>query len=371
VPKSFKNLYPGIYAFQNLLTAFYHARSGKRKKTDVAQFEFNLEKNVIKLSEELKNKIYRPGKYKNFYVNDQKRRLITAAPFRDRVIHHALLQIIEPIFERMFIYDSYGCRVNKGQHRACDRYQQFARNNKYVLRCDIQKFYPSVDHKILLKIIKRWIKDKDVLWLIEVILESGKDVLNDEYILTYFPDDNLFTPLERNRGLPIGNLTSQFFGNIYLNSLDHFIKEELCCRYYLRYMDDFALFEDSKSKLWQYKKKIVYFLYTLRLTLNPKKQFVFPSNIGLDFLGYRIFLTHRLVRKTTIYRYSKRLKRLWQDVKKNKISLDKLKASLFAWFGHINHTNSYNLKKMVLLRLTKIYSTNSNFCTGINRCEGC
>ncbi len=351
MPKSFNNLVPRVYDFHNLLTAFYRARAGKRKRKDIAQFEFNLEKNLIKLSEELKNKTYQPGKYKNFYLTDQKRRLITAAPFRDRVVHHALLQVIEPIFERMFIYDSYGCRIGKGQHRACDRYQRFARYNKYVLRCDIQKFYPSVDHKILLQIINRWIKDKYIMWLIEKILESGKDILKDEYIPVWFPGDELFTPFERAKGLPIGNLTSQFFGNIYLNELDHFVKEKLRVRCYVRYMDDFALFDNSKHRLQEYKKEIVKFLYKLRLTLNPKRQFVFPVDTGVDFLGYRIFPTHRLVRKSTVYRYTRRLKYLWHNVRERKLPTAKLTASIVAWFGHINHANSYNLKRMVLSKL--------------------
>ncbi len=350
MPHSYKNLYPKIYDFQNLLTAFYRARTGKRNRKDVAAFEFNLEANLIDLEEELKNKTYQPGRYKNFYVNDQKRRLITAAPFKDRVVHHALLQIIEPIFERMFIFDSYGCRVGKGQHRASDRFQHYARNNKYVLRCDIQKFYPSVDHEILLAIINRWIKDSAVIELIENILDSGKDILKEEYMLNWFLKDNLFTPIERKRGLPIGNLTSQFLGNVYLNQFDHYVKENLSCPFYLRYMDDFAIFDDSKRKLWMYKDKLVEFFDKLRLVLNPKKQYVFPVEIGVDFLGYRIFPAHRLVRKTTIYRYSRKLKQLAQNFREKKTQLATLKASLFAWFGHIKHANSYNLRKMVLKR---------------------
>ena len=360
MPYSYNNFYSRVYAFQNLLTAFYRARAGKRKRKDVARFEFNLEKNLIELSEELKTQSYHPGEYKNFYVHDQKRRLITAVPFRDRVVHHALLNIIEHIFDRMFIYDSFGCRIGKGQHRAGDRYQQFARNNKYVLRCDIQKFYPSVDHEILLKIIKRWIRDKDVLWLIEVILASGKDVLNDEYILSYFPGDNLFTPFDRRRGLPIGNLTSQFFGNIYLNLLDHFIKEELRCKCYLRYMDDFAIFHDSKTVLRAFHKRIIEYLQKLRLVLNPNRQFIAPTHIGLDFLGYRIFLTHRLVRKQSVYRYSRRLKSLVVAFKTGTISLDELKTSLSAWFGHIKWANAYNLRKVVLERADLLYINRVN-----------
>ena len=354
MPKSFSNLYPMLYSFQNLLRSFYRARTGKRKRNDVVRFEFNLERNLINLSTELKNKTYSPGRYKNFYLYDQKRRLITAAPFRDRVVHHALLQVIEPIFERMFIYDSYGCRVGKGQHRACNRYQRFARNNRYVLRCDIQKFYPSVDHEILLKIINRWLKDKDIMWFIEKILESGKDILKDEYIPTWFPGDNLFTLLERKRGLPIGNLTSQFFGNVYLNELDHFIKEKLRCRYYLRYMDDFALFHNSKKVLRDYLREISDFLASLRLVLKKERQFIAPTRIGLDFLGYRIFITHRLVRKSTVYRYSRKLKRLTEDFNKDRIPLEKLKTSLFAWFGHIKHANSYNLKR-ITFKLSGLY----------------
>jgi len=349
--RRYRDLYPMIYSFENLLIAFHKARRGKRRKRDVAEFEFNLEGNLWKLHRELREGDYEPGAYNNFYVYEQKKRLISGAPFRDRVVHHALLNVIEPLFERTFIFDSYACRVGKGQHRAVDMYTEFARKNSYVLRCDVQRFYPSVDHEILENILAKRIKDCQVMDLIRKLLSRGKEILKNEYIISWFPGDDLFTPLERPRGLPIGNLTSQFFANVYLNEFDHFMKEQLSCRYYLRYMDDFAVFSNSKSELRQIKKEVEKFLCSLRLSLDPKKTLLFPVGVGLDFLGYRVFLTHRLVRKSTVYRFSKRMKCTVKKYKKGQVSLEKMKASLVSWFGHVKHANSYNLRKMVLRRV--------------------
>ena len=348
MPKSYKNLYYKIYAFENLLLAYYRARRGKRSKSPVGRFEYNLEGELWKLHYELMNKTYTPGKYYNFYIREHKKRLITAAPFRDRVVHHAILQVIEPIFERMFIYNSYACRIGKGTQRAVKRFQEFSRKNRYVLRMDIEKFYPSVDHQILMEIISRWIKDGDVLWLISLILDSGVGILDNEYRVHYYRGDNLFTPFERKKGLPIGNLTSQFFANVYLNQMDHFIKEVLRVKYYIRYMDDFCVFSDSKKYLWKVKEKIEDFLQGLRLSLNYGRVRVFPVDVGVEFLGYRIWPSHIKVRKKTVYRYTKRLKRLVLRWKRREIHLEKVRQSLYAWFGFVNFANSYNLKKIVM-----------------------
>ena len=210
------DLYSQVWDWDNLLLAYRKASKGKRGKPPVASFECHLEDNLIQLQRQLRDRSYWPGQYVSFYIHEPKRRLISAAPFRDRVVHHALCNVVEPLFERSFIFDSYANRVGKGAHRALDRCQQFARRHRYVLQCDLRQFFPSIDHAILRDTLSRVITEEDVMWLVDRILASGVGVLNDEYEMVWFPDDDLFAT-NRPRGLPIGNLTSQFWANCYLN----------------------------------------------------------------------------------------------------------------------------------------------------------
>ena len=215
-------MYSQLCSWDNLCLAYHRAAKGKRGQPIVAQFEYRLEDNLIQLQRELAAQTYRPGPYHSFYIHEPKRRLISAAPFRDRVVHHALCNLIEPLFERSFSADSYANRVGKGTHRALDRCQQLARRYKYVLQCDVRQFFPSIDHTILRYILARKIDDPDVTWLVDRILDSGAGVLSEAYDMVYFPGDGLFAA-NRPRGLPIGNLTSQFWANCYLNPFDHFV----------------------------------------------------------------------------------------------------------------------------------------------------
>ena len=245
-----------LCCWANLLRAWHDAARGKRGHAAVAAFEYRLEENLLTLQEELLNHTYRPGAYTSFFIHEPKRRLISAAPFRDRVVHHALCQIIEPGFERSFIADSFANRVGKGTHRALDRLQHFTRSFRFALSCDIRQFFPSLDHEILLATLARKVTDPDVLRLGTLILASGRDILSGEYNTVWFPGDDLFAAL-RPRGLPIGNLTSQFWANCYLNAFDHFVKRELRCPGYVRYVDDFVLFADDKRPLWEWKARLV------------------------------------------------------------------------------------------------------------------
>jgi len=310
----------------------------------------NLEPGLLRLQGELADGTWRPGPYHSFYVHEHKRRLITAAPFRDRVVHHALLAVLEPVFEPGFIHDSYACRVGKGQHRAIDRFQHWARGNKYVLRGDVRKFYPSVDHQVLCGLLRRRIRDRRVLALCEAILQSGAGILDSEYELAWFHGDELFTPLRRARGLPIGNLTSQFFGNIYLNELDHFVKERLRCRCYLRYMDDFAVFGENRHALVAVKRQIERFLESLRLTLHRHRTRAWRSSDGPEFLGLRVFPGHRLVRRTTSYRYSRRLNELVLLSRAGRSPLEDVRDSFMAWLGHTRRADAYRLNRRILAR---------------------
>jgi retron-type reverse transcriptase len=228
-----------ISSWRNLLIAGRKAASGKRGRESAARFEHQLADHLLALQDELWSRRYKPGPYVSFSITEPKRRLISAAPFRDRVVHHAFCNVIEPWFERRFIFDSYANRLGKGTHRALDRLQQFSRSYRYALRMDIVQHFPSIDHFILRGILARVIKEDDILWLVDRILASGEGILKKEYTMVWFPGDDLFTPL-RPRGLPIGNLTSQFWSNCYLDPFDHFVKRELRCGAYLRYVDDCA-----------------------------------------------------------------------------------------------------------------------------------
>jgi retron-type reverse transcriptase len=217
-----------LCSWDNLVSAYRKASRGKRGYQYIAAFEHRMEDNMAVLREELVSGRYRPGGYASFFIHEPKRRLISAAPFRDRVIHHALCNVIEPMFEKLFSSDSYANRKRKGTHRAIGRCQHMARRYRYVLQCDIRQFFPSIDHEVLRDLLAERIGDSSTLHLIDLILASGIGILSDVYHMTYFPGDDLFS-VNRARGLPIGNLTSQFWANVYLNPVDHFIRRQLGC----------------------------------------------------------------------------------------------------------------------------------------------
>lgn len=283
--KTFKNLWPQLISWENLLLAAELAEKGKRRNDNVARFNLNRERELLRLQEDLATKRYRHGRYRDFWVHERKPRLISAAPYRDRVVHHALCNVIEPLFDRTFIHDSYACRVSKGTHAAADRYTRFSRKNRYVLKGDIRRYFPSIDHSTLYRELRRKIADEEVLWLIRLILATKND-------------DGLLWP--SGKGIPIGNLTSQFFANIYLNRFDHWMKEDMRCRYYIRYVDDFVILSDNRRWLQSLIDPIRERLGTLELKVHPKKCNVFPVSRGCDFMGYCIWPTHRMLPKRTM-----------------------------------------------------------------------
>lgn len=215
MPTQVTSSYADIYEWENLYTAWRNAARGKRSQRAAAGFEFRLEDNLIALQEELANESYQPGRYVNFYIHEPKRRLISAAPFRDRVVHHALCQIIAPAFESSFIHHSYANRVGKGTHRAINVCQQWLKEYRYVLPCDLRQFFPAIDHSILQRTLNRRIQDGAIRRLNAKILKSGIGILDEAYEMVYFEGDEL-SALHRPRGLPIGNLTSQFWANCFL-----------------------------------------------------------------------------------------------------------------------------------------------------------
>jgi len=339
-------IYSQLSSWENLYLAYRKASKGKRGSPNVAAFEHRFEDHLFQLQAELIDFSYKPGKYQNFYIHEPKRRLISAAPFRDRVVHHALCNLIEPIFERSFIYDSYANRARKGTHRALNRAQTFSRSYGYILQYDLRQFFPSIDHAILQTEISRKIKDGGILWLCERIMKSGADILKGEYEMVYFEGDELFA-INRARGLPIGNLTSQFWANVYMNPFDHFIKRELRCKAYLRYVDDFLLFADDKKMLNQWKQAIESRLARMRLTVHPHAQ-VRPVNEGFTFLGFRIFPQRRRLKRQKGLYYQQKLEGLLAAYAKGEISLEILDASIQGWVNHLRYGNTIGLRKSIL-----------------------
>ncbi len=328
------------------MLAWRRAGKGKRGISGVAAFEYRLEDNLLQLQAELCCQTYRPGPYHSFFIHEPKRRLISAAPFRDRVVHHALCNLIEPRFERGFISDSYANRVGKGTHRALNRCQQFARRWRYALQCDVEQFFPAIDHLILRRILATKIKDERTLWLVDRILTSGEGVLAEQYQMHWFPGDDLWAAL-RPRGLPIGNLTSQFWANCYLHDLDSFVKRGLGCRAYLRYVDDVALFSDDKAQLWRWRAAIIERLQGLRLTTHPAAQ-PRPVSEGIPFLGFVIYPDRRRLKRRKGIHYWRRLRRLIVAYEVGEIPLETVSASVQGWINHVRYGNTVGLRKAAL-----------------------
>ena len=342
-------LFERLCDWSNLLIAFHKAARGKRDHEPVAAFEYRLEDNLIELQNELQQKTYRPGGYDSFYIHEPKKRLISAAPFRDRVVHHAFCNVIEPIFEKRFIHDSYANRKGKGTHRAIARAQRFLRRFKYVLTCDIRQFFPSIDHEVLRSILARQIKDADVMGLIDCIIQSGRGVLNEVYEMVYFPGDDLFA-VNRPRGLPIGNLTSQFWANCYLDGFDHFVKRELRCKGYVRYVDDMLFFSDSKSRLWEIRHAVMKRLDRLRLTIHLQKSQPRPSRQGVPFLGFVVYPHKQRLKPRKGIAYCRKLKAQVVAYHSGELGVEKLAASFAGWCNHVGQGDTDGLIRDVRKR---------------------
>lgn len=310
-------MYNDIISLKNLHEAWVEFVSDKKHKKDVTEFALCLPRNISILNEELKYKTYRHGKYEAFSINDPKPRIIHKASVLDRLLHHSIHRVLYPQFDKKFIYDSYSCRNFKGTHRALNRFRDFGKSVSFnhtktvwVLKCDIRKFFASVDHGILLEILEKHIKDKDTLWLLERVVGSFESAKNKEVAPLRLADSAL--PLkegERKRiGLPLGNLTSQLLVNIYMNEFDQFVKHELKVKYYIRYADDFVVLDQNKEYLRPLLSRFSEFLSKrLKLSLHPDKVFIKTLASGVDFLGWVHFPTHRVLRTVTKRRMFKRV----------------------------------------------------------------
>lgn len=335
MPKTIKNCFYDKLNFINLYNAFYRICKDKRNKEYILKAEVDIETIICNLEDKLRSGEYKPGKYNTFTIYIPKERVIKALPFQDRIVHQWYIEeFIKPYYQKRFIKDSYACIEGRGAHLAVKNLQKYMRkmeykNKKYyILKCDIKKFFYNIDREVLYSILKRVINDKKLLSLTEVILNDDDD-----------------------KGIPIGNYTSQFFANIYLNELDKFIKYNLRIRYYVRYMDDFVLLLNSTEECKKTVDTLRKFLKdNLKLELNNKTRY-FPGYQGVSFCGYRVFSTHILVRGSNKNKMKRKITKWNKLYKEGKIDLKKVQSSYNSWLGHISHTNSYNLKNRMTERM--------------------
>ena len=332
--RRYKNLYEQVCSFENLWLASRKARRGKRSNPAVLDFEYHLEENLFNIREQLMAQAYRFSPYNYFHIYEPKERLIASAPYKDRVVHHALCNIIEPVLDKAMIFDSYACRINKGSHRAIERAQTFLNKNKWVLKLDIKKYFFTIDHRLLLSDLSKKISDVRLLRFIENILDTFTSSAD------YYFDFGGAAEGKRSIGLPIGNLTSQLFANYFLTPLDRFVKEELKMRHYLRYMDDALIFGDTKHVLFDVKNEIEAFLSARFLKLHPKKCQVFPAKQGVPFLGFHLYPGYRKILRPNLQRFKKRMKYKSLLYEQNELEWQKLLLSLNGWLGFASGLNN-------------------------------
>lgn len=321
------DLWKDVCTFNSLILSAHEAAKGKKYKPRIARFLENLENEVIDLERELLTKTYIPRPYRTFMVHDPKDRQICAADFRDRVVHHAVCKALDPIFERSFIFDVYACRKNKGTHMAIKRARDFSRRFAFYLKLDVHKFFDSVDHEILKKQLRRKIKDPELLWLLDVFINHP------------------VSWTAQGKGIPIGNLTSQHFANYYLSGLDHFIKEHLRIKGYVRYMDDMVLFADEKDTLWDAARRIEKYLDAeLRLTVKDGLILLSPIFQGLPFLGFRIFPNVIRLDRRGWRRFRRKVIARNDMLRNGSLDEDSWARSMTSLVGHTQHANMRNLR---------------------------
>lgn len=350
--KTYNNLFSELCSLENLRLAFTKVKKGKSNRVYVKKFEENLNSELLKLKMELETQTYKPKPLKRFAIRDPKTRVIHASTFRDRIVHHAIFNIIEPIFENTFIHDSYANRKGKGTHAGLLRFDKFKRkvtfngkllkmakdNNMitgYVLKADIKHYFDTIDNAILIEIISKKIADYKVIELIKTVLN------NHDFKV-------------KNKGMPLGNLTSQFFANVYLDELDKYVKHCLKVKYYLRYVDDFVILHDSKEKLLLYKWLVNNFLkQRLKLELHPEKSKIIPLHNGVKLLGFRVYYHYKLPRQSNIRNFKIKLNNFYTLTLREREYLDKINKMLGGWFGYVMHGNTYRLRKRVIKEINE------------------
>jgi retron-type reverse transcriptase len=338
-------LFKRIVSAENLIAAAYAAARGKRSKPNVIRFFSRLIDEVGQLRMELGDGSYCPGPYHEFFIYERKRRMISAAPFRDRVVHHALCAVIMPFFEAGFDDASFANRRGKGTHLAVRLCRRYLSRYPFYLKLDVRRYFPSIDHEILKATIRRKIKCVRTLGLIDAIIEGSN---RQEEAIEYYPGDGLFTPFERRRGLPLGNLTSQYFANIHLTPLDRFIRTDLKIRAYIRYVDDLVLFHVDKTYLRECAARIGAYLARLRLKFHENRCHTRPSRSGITFLGYRVLPDRIRLARDGVIRARRRLRLRSELYHRGAISLSAYRSSVFGWLGHARQADAYRIAEEVL-----------------------
>jgi retron-type reverse transcriptase len=339
---TYNKLYERLCSYENLFEAYKKAKKGKSNKNYVISFEGKLEKNILNLQTELKREIYYPSNLKRFIVRDPKTRTIHSAIFRDRIVHHAIINILNPIYSKIFIYDSFASQKDKGSHLAIERFRYFMNKvsggkiiknstntnhiKGYCLKADFRKYFDSVNHDVLLNILRNKITDKKVINLIEKVLKN----------------------FSREIGMPLGNYTSQFFANVYLNELDYYIKHVLKAKYYIRYVDDFVILHEDKRVLEYYLEHIKKFLPFLKIKIHPDKTEIHALRNGVCFLGYRVFYDFKLLKKRNLRYFYRKLDLSIEDYNLNILSKEKFEAKLNGWFGYAKFADTFKLRKKII-----------------------
>ncbi len=334
--KIYNDIFMKIVSLENLFLAWDNFKKDKKSKKDVMRFEWKLEDNIFQLHRDLKHKSYKHAPYSSFYINDPKQRHIHKASVRDRVLHHAMFSILNPVFEPTFIAHSFSCRIGKGTHKGINSLASMLLSNNhnnsincFVLKCDIKKFFDAIDHNVLLNILQKRIKGKDAYWLLEEVIESFESSQSN---------------ILQRKGVPIGNLTSQLFANIYLNKFDQFIKHDLKIKHYCRYTDDFVIVSDNQSYLNDLIPKIKTFLRShLQLELHPSKMSIRKFQQGIDFLGYVSLPYHRVIRSKTRQRMYRKLEARINEYRSGTISRHTLEQCLQSYLGVLTHADTHQL----------------------------
>lgn len=343
--KTIKNCFYKNITFEKFLSAHKRAKKHKTYKTEVIMFELNLENNITNIMNSIRNNKYSLGKYYSFKVYEPKERNINALPYKDRIVHQWYVEeFIKPYIIPKFIDTSFACLTNRGTHKAVEylqkKLQEYSRKYKnfWILKCDIKGFFYNIDQEILINIMKKYISDKRLLDFTKLLITGNSHTTQV--------------------GIPIGNLTSQYFANIYLNELDYFVKHHLKIPVYIRYMDDFVMLIKTKKEAKDLKEKInIFITNNLKLELNAKSRY-YPASMGVDFCGYRIFPTHKLLRNNSKKKIKKKVKKWNYEYSQNKLDYYKTLQSINSWRAHVSHCNSYKLEQKILNSCTFLYDNN-------------
>lgn len=349
--KTLKNVFEQVVDYDNLYRAYLNARLCKRYRYEVLNFSAHLEDNLVKLQKELIDRTYTLGKYREFYIYEPKKRLVMAQPFKDRVVQWAIYQVLNPVFAQGYITDSYACIKERGTHKAVKRLHYWLRQvgkkpeKYYFLKLDISKYFYRIDHDVLMGILKRKIHDDDMIFLLDKIVNSSET--NFGLPPGKSPGEVKRSDWVSEKGMPVGNLSSQMFANLYLNELDQYCKRTLGIHFYVRYMDDVIILHQDKDQLHEWKRIIDTFLKEkLQLDLN-EKTCIRPITLGVEFCGYKIWNTHIKLRKSTALKMKRNLKKLQKEYAAGEVTVEEAKQTISSYLGILKHCDSYSLKRTI------------------------